>query len=97
MGQCLKFQSSTKPLSGLSCEEILENALREREDLLNRSPKLRVFQLEIDNLLVQAGCFENRMAVLGVMIDARFDALRQQIAYLLVLTRQMKVYTHQIY
>ncbi len=97
MGYCLEFQKARTPVSQQDLDEILENALEEREALLKRRPKLKSFQQEIDEILIKAGCFENRMAVLGIMIEAKFVELSKHVSCLLVLTRKMKIYIHHVY
>ena len=71
-------------------EEILEAAIKERDELLEKCPKLKPYQQEIDRRLRNAGGYENRLAVLGIMIGAKFEELRFQISYLMVLTNQAK-------
>ncbi len=90
MGQQIVLSIAPKPYQDMSTEEILENAIKEREELLEQKPKLKVFQEEIDRLVRNAGNFENRMAVLGIMIGAKFEELRMQISYLMILTQNMK-------
>ncbi len=72
-------------------KEMSEAARQERDYLLGKSPKLREFQKEIDRCLNNAGNFENRMAVLGIMIEAKLIELREQFSKLLLLVRKMVV------
>ncbi len=92
MGQQIVLSIAPKSYQDMSSEEILEIAIKEREELLEQKPKLKAFQKEIDRLVKNSGNFENRMAVLGIMIGAKFEELRMQISYLLILTQNMKKY-----
>ncbi len=64
-------------------EDILRQAIKERDSLLERRPEMKEFQKEIDRLLAGAGSFENRMAVLEIMIESSFKDFQQKTSELL--------------
>jgi hypothetical protein len=66
----------------LSYQEILEEALRAREQFLKEHPHLQAFQDEIDRMLEKTVGFENRMSVLAFMIEAKLYELRDSISRL---------------
>ena len=66
----------------LSYQEILEEALRAREQFLKEQPHLQAFQDEIDRILEKTVGFENRMSVLAFMIEAKLYELKESIAQL---------------
>ncbi len=63
-------------------EEMLRATMEERCQLLKKRPSLVEFQKEIDDYLGKAGGADNRMAVLGFMMEARFEKLRQIVSNL---------------
>ena len=58
------------------------SAKTELENLLKTHPDLDELQEEIERLLRNSGAFENRMAVLGLMIEARLLELQNRITHL---------------
>ncbi len=60
-----------------------EEARKKSDYLLEKCSKLKEFQKEIDRRLNNAGNFEKRMAVLGIMIEAKLIELREQFSKLL--------------
>ncbi|MFZ0929070.1 MAG: hypothetical protein WAN11_10745 [Syntrophobacteraceae bacterium] len=66
----------------MSFQETLEEALKAREQLLKDHPHLQSFQDEIDRILEKTVGFENRMAVLAFMIEAKLYEMRDSIAKL---------------
>lgn len=54
--------------------------------LLELRPEYRAFQEEIDARLDAAGRTENRLAVLGIMLEAKLSELKQQ---MMLLNRMM--------
>ena len=71
-------------------QEIGTAAEKEREALLKNRPELGKFQEKIDGLMNGAGSFENRMAVLGVMMEANLKELQKQLAVLSQKTEKWK-------
>ena len=71
-----------------------EKARKERDQLLREHPKLRKFQKEIDHCLDNSGNSENRMTVLGIMIEDRLKELRRQLSRLSFLIQQMESSIH---
>ena len=63
-----------------SSNEILEEALKAREQFLKENPHLQPFQDEIDRILEKTVGFENRMAVLAFMIETKLYELRDSMA-----------------
>lgn len=74
--------------------EMGKSARQERNRLLNEHPDLKEFQKKIDRCLDNAGSSENRMAVLGIMIEAKLKDLRDELAHLSFLMRQCKIPIH---
>lgn len=56
-------------------ETALENALREREELLKNNPELKAFQSKIDKTLSETDIFEEKMKLLGKMIGSNLNLL----------------------
>ncbi len=55
---------------------------KELNRLLERHPSLYNFQAEIDRILMNSGGFENRKAVLDILIEARLAELRKHLGIL---------------
>ncbi len=70
-----KIGAKEKKSSDLLLQELLEK----REQYLKENPHLIPFQKEIDRLLDNAGNQENRMAVLGIMLEGKLSELREQL------------------
>lgn len=54
----------------------LAQALAERDAFLDAHPRMRTMQSEIDEMLMKAGPVENRMAVLGALMEFKLDELK---------------------
>jgi hypothetical protein len=67
-----------------------QTARQDRDRLLEEHPELKEFQKKIDRCLDNAGSSENRMAVLGIMIEAKLKELRDELSHLSFLMRQYK-------
>ena len=65
-----------------SSQEILEEALKARDQFLKEQPQLQPFQDEIDRVLEKTVGFENRMSVLTLMIQIKLYELSDSIAKL---------------
>ncbi len=78
----VKIREKTVPGDADRLAAIGEKARRERERLLRERPHLRVYQEEIDRMLAGAGSTQNRMAVLGLMMEAKLNELRDQLSNL---------------
>ncbi len=61
---------------------LLQDLLEKRDQYLKENPHLVPFQEEIDRLLDNAGSQENRMAVLGIMLEGKLTELREHLASL---------------
>ena len=71
-----------KPLTTDQLQQMGAAAEKEREELLNKRPELRKFQEKIDRLMKNAGGFEKRMAVLGIMMAANLKELQNRLTAL---------------
>ena len=67
---------------GKSYDDILEEALKAREQFLKEHPHLLPFQNEIDRILGKTVGFERRMSVIAFMIEKKLYELRDSIAVL---------------
>ena len=85
MGNHLSFRKKSSVLSEQELIEMGKAAQKELYRLLEERPQLKEFQEEIDRRLENAGTFENRMAVLGIMIEAKLNELQHQLSNLLIL------------
>jgi hypothetical protein len=91
MAELLKLQNRTSVGHiGVSCEQMLEDALKAREQLLREHPHLQVYQDEIDRILQKVVGFNDRMAVLGVMMEAKIYQLRDSMIELRSVTLRME-------
>jgi len=79
MGNRLGFVRKSHTLTDAQLEQLGKNALRERDALLKKYPHLVAFQNEIDRVLKNAGGFENRMAVLGLMMESNLQQLKKHL------------------
>jgi hypothetical protein len=82
MGNRLSIVRKDNRLGNQELQDLGKAALRERDALLEERPDLMEFQEEIDRILNNAGGFENRMAVLAVMMEANLKELQKQISRL---------------
>jgi hypothetical protein len=94
MGNLLSIKKKSCTLSRQELIEIGKTARQERDRLLNEYPHLREFQENIDRCLDNAGSSENRMAVLGIMMEAKLKELRDELSQLSTLMRQYKTPSH---
>lgn len=90
MGNLLSLKLKRGKLGRQELIEMGKTAREERDRLLEQHPDLKEFQKKIDRCLDNAGSAENRMAVLGVMIEARLKDLRDELLHLSFLMRQFK-------
>jgi flagellar motility protein MotE (MotC chaperone) len=89
MAERLRFQSPKNIGSPTaSCEERLAEALKARDQLLKERPSLQAYQDEIDRALQNVIGYEDRMAVLGVMMEAKLQELGNSLAALQTVTRR---------
>ncbi|MGA3114131.1 MAG: hypothetical protein ABSF90_06810 [Syntrophobacteraceae bacterium] len=63
----------------MSSPEILEEALKARDQFLKEQPHIQSFQDEIDRILEKTAGFENRMSVISFMIETKLYELRDSI------------------
>ena len=57
----------------------LDELIKKRDQYLKENPHVIPFQKEIDRLLDNAGTPENRMKVLGIMMEGKLAELREQL------------------
>ncbi len=69
-------------LNGMVRRPTLEEALEARKEFLNDYPFMRAYQAEIDRTLENTVGFENRVAVIGMMMESKIYQLRDSIAQL---------------
>ena len=89
MGNRLTSYSKESTLSDAELEALGQNALKEQEALLEKYPHLKDFQENIDRMLMGAGNFENRMAVLGLMMEANLKELQKHLTHLSAITGKL--------
>ncbi len=94
MGNLIRLKKMSSTLSRQELIEMGKSARRKRDRLLGERPKLKEFQKQIDRCLDNAGSSENRMAVLGIMIEAKLKELRNELSHLSLLMRQFKIPNH---
>jgi dsDNA-specific endonuclease/ATPase MutS2 len=94
MGNLLNFKTKSSKLSRLELMEMGKRARQERDHLLNEHPDLKEFQKKIDRCLDNAGSSENRMAVLGIMIETKLKELQDELSHLSFLMRKFKTPNH---
>ena len=76
--------------SEVSSREILEDALEARARLLREHPHLQPYQDEIDRIMQKIPGFNERMAVLGVMMEAKIYELRDSVVELRSLANKVE-------
>jgi hypothetical protein len=59
-------------------DQLLAESLAERAQFLKKYPQYQPFQDEIDGLMDKAGSFENRMAVLALLMEAKLIEMHDQ-------------------
>lgn len=94
MGNLLSLKTKRSTLSRQELIEMGKTARQERDRLLNEYPDLKEFQKKIDRRLDNAGSSENRMAVLGIMIEAKLKELQDELSHLSFLMRKFKIPNH---
>lgn len=83
MKNYLNFKEKKRAICDQELLEMAKVARKERDSLLKERPQLKGFQKEIDRRLQNAGGFESRMGVLGIMIAGKLTELQQQLSHLL--------------
>lgn len=84
MAQRLWYQSPKNVVekSDTDYEKALAEAIEARDKLLRERPSLQAYQDEIDRALQNVIGYEDRMAVLGVMMEAKISQLRDSVSEL---------------
>jgi hypothetical protein len=90
MGNLISFKKMSNTISRQKLIEMGQTARQDRDRLLEEHPELKEFQKKIDRCLDNAGSSENRMVVLGIMIEAKLKELRDELSHLSFLMRQYK-------
>jgi hypothetical protein len=62
--------------------DILQEALAERERFLRRHPRLRAYQAEIDSILDKSGGTHGRLAVLGTLMEGKLLEMQKEMTKL---------------
>lgn len=62
-------------------EQLLAQAVAERDAFLEKYPQYKTFQQEIDIILDKAGTSENRMAVLALLLEAKLIQLHEELQH----------------
>jgi dsDNA-specific endonuclease/ATPase MutS2 len=94
MGNLISFKKMSNTISRQELIEMGKTARQDRDRLLEEHPELKEFQKKIERCLDNAGSSENRMAVLGIMIEAKLKELRDELSHLSLLMRQYKTPNH---
>ena len=94
MGNLLSLEKKSSKLGRQELIEMGKTAREERDRLLSEHPGLKEFQKKIDRCLDNAGSSENRMAVLGIMIEAKLKELQDELSHLSFLMREFKTPNH---
>lgn len=74
--------------SSVSCERRLAEAIEARDRLLKERPSLQAYQAEIDRALQNVIGYEDRMTVLGVMMEGKLRELGDSFAALQAVTHK---------
>jgi len=82
MGKRLKIKNGSGAFNDQNLTDLGNSARAEIERLLALRPQYKAFQEEIDARLNAAGGIENRLAVLGIMLEAKLGELKQQLMLL---------------
>jgi len=67
-----------------------EEAKKELACLLEKHPELRKMQEEIDERLIAAGSPENRLNVLGIMMESKLKELQEHLLDLASIVRERR-------
>lgn len=82
MAEKLVVQYNPSEISDEELAELGERAREELERMLLLKPKYRDYQESITSQLNAAGRPENRMAVMGVLLEAKLHELKKELAVL---------------
>jgi hypothetical protein len=96
MGNHISLKKTSSTLSRQELIEMGKTARQERDRLLEEHPELNELQEKIDRCLDNAGSSENRMAVLGIMIEAKLKELQDELSHLSFLMRAFKIPNHAL-
>lgn len=78
-----------KPSGHWDPDRQLADALRDRARFLEKYPRYRSMQAEIDHMLDKAGTVENRMAVLALLMEGKLIELQSELLRLNRLVRNV--------
>ncbi|WP_419664104.1 conserved uncharacterized protein, DUF3135 [Desulfosarcina variabilis str. Montpellier] len=62
--------------------DLLQKALKDREQFLKQNPRLQSYQAEIDRLLDNSGNSQGRMAVLATLMQGKLLELQKELCTL---------------
>lgn len=83
MGKHMDCRLPPAPCEKFNSDAMRRIALEEIENLLENHPNLLAHQKEIERRLENSGNAENRMAVLGFMIEANLYELQKRLSHLI--------------
>ena len=66
----------------MTSNDLLQKALRDREQFLKQNPRLQSYQAEIDRLLDNSGNSQGRMAVLATLMQGKLLELQKELCSL---------------
>lgn len=84
MAEIVGYDKADDRRDGLTSEndKAIAEAIAARDEFLRKNPELRAFQDEIDGILGKVIDSENRMAVLGLLIEGRAYQLKNAVSRL---------------
>ena len=66
----------------MTSNDLLQKALKDREQFLKQNPRLQSYQAEIDRLLDNSGNNQGRMAVLATLMQGKLLELQKELCSL---------------
>lgn len=74
-------KKTTRKAQQTSTDKVAE-AIKQRDQFLQRRPQMRAYQREIDRILDKAGDSESRMTVLSMLMEGKLAELRKSLGQL---------------
>jgi len=91
MGDSLSFRKRDGIPDERELIEFGKFAERERDRLLEERPDLKDFQKEIDRRLCHSGSPQNRLAVIGIMLEGKLRELQEQLSNLSAVEKRFHI------
>lgn len=84
MAEIVGYDEASDRWNGVTSEndKAIAEAIAARDEFLKKNPELRAFQDEIDGILGKVMDSESRMAVLGLLMEARAYQLKNAVSRL---------------